>query len=362
MAMVIQATIALKSYNILLLYSATYVTHILALFFLINLVLTLFEWIGTQRNRILLLYGVSFSLTAVAIMTSLIYATYILSYQPTNIKPSSIHNSVIGLARADLAISFGRTLDGISILSFVSVWIASAVLLSTYARRIGNIRYWTIISIPLIYFLFPFETYFLNIFKPLMTSSPVEYGVINVLAFSATKQIGALFFSLAYFAASTLVANKEMQKYLWLTAIGMAILFGCMDFDSLLYAAYPPFGLVTVSFMPIGSYLVVTGLTLSATLLARDKELRKEFYNTAVSQLSLLKTIGVTEMEKELMKQYKSIDQRLRSLDKPTRFEKDNVKEALHGLVDEMDKEDAREILHDVLTELYSKPRSKSKS
>jgi hypothetical protein len=37
------------------------------------------------------------------------------------------------------------------------------------------------------------------------------------------------------------------------------------------------------------------------------------------------------------------------------------VKEVLHGLVDEMDKENAREILHDVLTELYSKSRPKDK-
>jgi hypothetical protein len=65
-------------------------------------------------------------------------------------------------------------------------------------------------------------------------------------------------------------------------------------------------------------------------------------------------------MEKQLLKGYKSVDKRARSLQKDDRFEKDNVKEVLHGLVDEMDKENAREILHDVLTELYSKPRPKS--
>ena len=88
----------------------------------------------------------------------------------------------------------------------------------------------------------------------------------------------------------------------------MAIVFGSIEIDSLLYATYPPFGLVTISFMPIGSYLLFTGIFLSAALVARDKELRKQFYNTAVSQLSLLKTIGVTEMEKRLIKNYKSIE------------------------------------------------------
>ena len=66
-------------------------------------------------------------------------------------------------------------------------------------------------------------------------------------------------------------------------------------------------------------------------------------------------------MENELMKSYKAIDKSKRSLEKDSGFEKHNVKEALHGLVDEMDVEKAREILHDVLTEVYEKSRHKSK-
>ena len=77
--------------------------------------------------------------------------------------------------------------------------------------------------------------------------------------------------------------------------------------------------------------------------------------------MSLLKTIGVSEMEKQLMKDYKSIDKRTRLVQKDSICEKDNVKEALHGLVDELDTEKAREILHEVLTEVYEKSRPKRK-
>jgi DUF438 domain-containing protein len=113
----------------------------------------------------------------------------------------------------------------------------------------------------------------------------------------------------------------------------------------------------------MGSYLVLTGITLSAALLARDKELRSEFYRSAMSQLSLLKTIGVTEMENQLIKSYKSLEKQTRPLDtKETRFEKDNVREVLHGLVDELDKDDVREILHDVLTDVYSKSKTNTDS
>ena len=50
--------------------------------------------------------------------------------------------------------------------------------------------------------------------------------------------------------------------------------------------------------MPLGSYLLFIGIFTSATGIARDTNLRKEFYKSAKSQLDLLKTIGMTQMEK----------------------------------------------------------------
>ena len=58
-------------------------------------------------------------------------------------------------------------------------------------------------------------------------------------------------------------------------------------------------------------------------------------------------------------KKIRFVDKRARSLE-DSRFEKDDMRDALHGLVDEMDKEQVSEILHDVLSELYAKTRSKS--
>ena len=350
---IIQPIIGLQSYHILTLLAAVYISHISALFFLIFLSLTLIDWILLRRDKVLSLYTISFLLTAFAIMVSLVYATLVLSYQPSNIGPSSFHSSLLNVPSSQLANSFGTALDVLTIVSFVSVWIASAVLLNTYTRRIGKFRYWMIICIPIIYFLFPFEKNFVDIFSSLVMASPVVFGLVNFLLFSATKQIAALFFSVAFLTASTLVTKHEMRKYLLISAIGITILFSSIKINTLLYATYPPFGIITISFMPIGSYLVFTGLTISASLVSRDKALRKEFYNTAISQLSLLKTIGVSEMEKELINSYKSIEKH--SEIKAIPFEKDNVREILHNIVDDLDKENVREILHDVLSELYLK-------
>ena len=353
---IIQPIIDLGSYHILSLLAAVYISHISALFFLIFLALTLIDWIIIKRDKVLSLYTISFLLTAFAIMISLVYATLVLTYQPSNIGPSSFHSSLLNVPSSQLANSFGTALDVLTIVSIISVWIASAVLLNTYSRRIGKLRYWTIICIPIIYFLFPFEKNFVDIFGSLVTAYPVVFGLVNFLSFSATKQIAALFFSLTFLTASTLVTKHEMRKYLLISAVGITILFGSIKISTLLYATYPPFGIITISFMPIGSYLVFTGLTISATLVARDKALRKEFYNNAKTQLSLLKTIGVSEMEKELIKGYKAIEKHSEISEiKAIPFEKDNVREILHNIVDDLDKENVRKILQDVLAELYFK-------
>ena len=75
----------------------------------------------------------------------------------------------------------------------------------------GRIKYFILTGIPLIYYLIPFYDYFGSLFSPFILNSPIAFGAIYVLIFSATKQIGALLFSLAFWTASSLVANQRVQ-------------------------------------------------------------------------------------------------------------------------------------------------------
>ena len=67
--------------------------------------------------------------------------------------------------------------------------------------------------------------------------------------------------------------------------------------------------------------------------------MRKELYKNAASQLTLLRAIGVSQMEKELEGQLKSLEERFKPLD---RTDEPDLKA-----------EEVKEILHDVLIELY---------
>lgn len=95
--------------------------------------------------------------------------------------------------------------------------------------------------------------------------------------------------------------------------------------------------------MSLGAYLLLVGLITSVTSVARDAKLRKEFYKNAMSQVNLLKTIGVIEMEKELLKDYKPVLARL-----------DEVPEIQSQ---PLEQSDVNQLIHDVLNEIQSRQK-----
>jgi hypothetical protein len=124
----------------------------------------------------------------------------------------------------------------------------------------------------------------------------------------------------------------------------MAILFGTFEISPLQYHVYPPYGFITQAFLPLGTYLLFVGIFTSAKNISRDSELRKEFYKSAVSQLTLLKAIGVSQMENELEEQVKVLYKRSRITE---------IEDELHLEEQQLGEASVKEILHDVLNELY---------
>jgi hypothetical protein len=190
--------------------------------------------------------------------------------------------------------------------------------------------------------------------KKSLDSSPVSYSIIYILIFSATKQVGAVLFSLAFWTASTLVYDYRIRKSLLISSIGIAILFSTFENAPLQYHVYPPYGFITQAFIPLGAYLLFVGIFSSAKVISRDSRLRKEIYKSAESQMSLLKTIGVSQMEKELEKQVEFV-QKLSGV---------SEKEEESRLVEEsyLGEQDVKKMLHDVLNELYYSKGKKEES
>jgi hypothetical protein len=327
-----------KMYNSSLTLLILFSSFVPSVLFILLLVVLLVRWFRSSKNFMIIAYAISFSIVCIYLVLSIVYVN--VQYTATSewIKVKSLHSTLVNSSVSDLSFSFGVTLDALSLLSFIFVWIATVALLRQYRNKIGKTRFWVIIMIPLIYFLFPFETYFANFSEAMLSGSPVIFSVIYILLFSATKQVGGILFSIVFLTTATKIKQPNLQNSLKIAAIGIAIVFSSLEINSLLYAAYPPYGVLTIMLLPVGSYSLFMGLFASARLASQDKKLRREFFQSAEKQLAFLQTLGKVQMEKELEKSLKSILKRSSVLDesRDDYRREENVRELVQEVLDEL--------------------------
>jgi Tfp pilus assembly PilM family ATPase len=87
---------------------------------------------------------------------------------------------------------------------------------------------------------------------------------------------------------------------MFISAYGIMLLFTSNQAAVLITAPYPPFGLVTISFMGLSSYLILVGVYSSAISVAQDVNLRKSIRKTVEQHSNLLDNIGTSQMEQEI--------------------------------------------------------------
>jgi hypothetical protein len=237
--------------------------------------------------------------------------------------------------------SLATAYNVIFIVSFLVIWVATIALLNQYKYRLGKIKYYTLAAIPLIYFLFPFHTYFANLLSPFVLDSPIAVSVIYTVFFSATKQVGAFLFSLSFLMASIAVPKDSVRKSLLISCIGMTILFSSVEITPLNYKVLPPYGLITEAFIPLGTFLLLVGIFTSAINVSQDAELRRNFRKSAMGQLNLLRTIGITQMEKELIKNFKTAEKRTANQETVQEsYPEEDVKQIVREVLEEIKKRD----------------------
>jgi hypothetical protein len=334
--------IFMQQYSADLLRFQTYLSRLSPLVFMVPLVFSFLIWLKVRKNILIVLYTISFVIICVNLLISLYYLDSNFSASPSSvIRPSSIVSYVANLGGTTLTQSLASAFDILSLVAFLLMWIATVKLFSQFRHKMGTVKFYVLMSIPLVYYIFPFQGYYGDVFFPLLISSPVVFTIIYILLFSATKQVGAFFFGLTFWSASSLVYDELLRKSLLVSFIGMTIIFASIELAPLQFRTYPPFGLVTEAYIPIGAYLLFVGIFTSAVQISRNAELRKVFYRNASAQLDLFRSIGASQMEKELEDRVKAA-------------QKTSDPSQIPFEPEELDSENAKRILREVIEELHS--------
>ena len=191
-----------------------------------------------------------------------------------------------------------------SIVSFILLLVATALLLREYSKRVGRITYWVLVSIPLVYFLSQFPALFFNLFGSLIISNPNFFGIVLTLFFSLSKIAGGILFGIAFWTiAKYLPNNTAVKNYMIIAAYGLILFFISNQAGYSLFqlgGVYPPFGLIIITIIGFSSYLMLIGIYSSAISVGQDSRIRRSIRKSIQQQASLLDKIGTAQMQQEI--------------------------------------------------------------
>src|SRR5918993_888005 len=303
------------------------ISYAMASVIMVILALEFFSWYRSNRNFILLSYSVSFIITGISIVSAIVFFTIILlgmqdkitnslSLEPTSEQEEVGHGpeqEEVGhgpdIRKFDLSTLLGKvqTVFIISqIVSFLSLWSSTAMLLHTYSKKLGKVKFWIIIIIPLASFLSIFV-----IITPFVMSissgnhdenSIIEILVVDALGYTLPALFSGLLFGLPFWMiARSLSYSSALKDYMIIAGSGFA-LFELAINGSVMLASYPPLGLASVSFVGLSSYLILMGIYSSAISMSGDVKLRQTIRKSAIDESKLLVGIGSGQIEQKIEK------------------------------------------------------------
>ena len=265
-----------SNYYNLLIFIIVYNSFLSSIGFLLILTVKLLRWFSLSPNYSVLMYGIAISFFILNTIIGLVYVSQILSTHTDIIKPMSCRVLFGSLFHINpgLSIYLSNLYDITSIISFIALWFVTTIMLKQYSRNIGKIKYWILVSVPLIVFMTKYEIilyYFLNdptileIFSSIRSNSILDQIAYTFLY--SNLQIGGIFFAIAFLVvAKKIPKGHRIVNSLIISLIGMMFLFGSKNVSALIIPAYPPVGIVAISFMGLASYLLLVGIYSSATI------------------------------------------------------------------------------------------------
>ena len=250
----------------------------------------------------LLLYGLASAATSAALVSTLIFYDIVLLGKPPTIGinsevvfPQFYPNSTMGFINSFYSI--------LNVISFLLLWVSSAKLLRHFSKGLGNLRFWTVVGIPLAFFISQFV-----ILMPSIQQDDGENHILTIILYSLQGLIGGILFGIPFLDLSRRIkkvysgiGSIKITEYMIATAFGFMLTY-VSGTATVIHTPYPLFGLASVSFLGLSSYLVFVGLYNSATTVSQDNKLRQAIRKVAINELKLIDSIGTAQMEQELQK------------------------------------------------------------
>jgi hypothetical protein len=340
---IIFSILTFSEYYTVSLIAATVVSESITVLVSIMFARSFFSWYRLNRNSVIvLLYGLSFAIGAFSIaeiealeIDAMLKKSPIITPDSEVVFPSDEYEpgSILRL--------LSDTYQYSNAAAFVLVLAATALLLYNYIGRLGRVKYWTLILLPLVYFLSTLlDT--LGVYNPETDLESLYWYLYQSLNSTA----GGILFGIAYWwVARSIREDSPVRNYMMIAAYGFVLFFITTQVG--LYAtSYPPFGFAAFSLLGLSSYLVFLGVYSSALSVSQDNTLRRSIKKIAQENSNLLSSIGTAQMEQEIEKTVNGmkdvVQEQEKELEEQTgieaNLEEDEMKKYLEEVMQEVGK------------------------
>lgn len=340
LAFVIVQIVILQQYNILTIYASYVINFGLWIATLGLLAKAFFSWYWlSNKNFMVLILALSMIAFVFNGAANVVYYFSFLSEQ----KPIVTSEDIAYFPEFDAETLVGQAnvvSQASNIISYILIWIGTVKLLYPYIRKFGRIKFWAIMVAPMVYYLINFPLFVLGFFTPSENSD----AMTNIIIFNFAAIFTGIIFGVAFLSvAKTLKKDSELRNHMIIAAWGFT-LFYIAGSATASQAAYPPYGLASISFVGLSCYLIYSGLYSSAVTVSQDTTLRQSIRRSVTEQSKLLDNIGTAQMEQELQSRVLTIAKK----------NSDALAEE-SGVETSMNEDDMKDYLEIVMNEIHTK-------
>lgn len=228
MIIVVLQIIMFSHYYTNLLTVATIISYGLTTFLMGLLAYRFFSWFKINRSLVVLLFGLAGAMITVNAVDSIIINIVPLLGKTSMISPQSPVIYETGY-NPGTVMSVVAWLQSNSVLGyFILTWAGTIFLLRVHIRRVGRVKFWIIVTLPLVYFM----TYNISLFQTLYPNSPVttvtSSPLIPLLMLETAIALCGILFGIAFWSVSRSVSQQSHVKdYMIITAYGFTLFFYC---------------------------------------------------------------------------------------------------------------------------------------
>jgi hypothetical protein len=261
-------------YSIIILMISLLGSYSLSFFILFFLTYKFLRWFSIKKNYGMLFYSLAFGTIFLASLSKLGFTEFMMMLKPQIIFPMTIGSSIyipVGSIQGVLNDLFLI----LSILSFVFSWIASAIMLKEYSNKLGQLKYWIIVSIPLFFYIAQFFVLTNSQIIFQLTSNLTSLSITLTTIFIFSNLIGGLLFGIPFWTIAKTIDNSAIKTSMTIAGFGFVFIFLTNQAHGIVVTPYPPYGIITSLYFGLSSFLLMVGFYCSAIYMSENQDIRR---------------------------------------------------------------------------------------